>query len=144
MIERQFLMFSAILAGEAIAQEDVEPRERRLTGRPHILLERHDRGQTHLEARAFDGLVVFRDDVHAVKKHRLDCVLPAPQRERIVAQRPVVGVEHERGTRLRRDGLLTKVCSHPASSRIEEGPDGPRQGPALCDAAYFTGTTTGL
>ena len=45
MIEGEIVMRAAILAGEAVAQEDVEPREGGNPRRLHIGLERHDAGQ---------------------------------------------------------------------------------------------------
>src|ERR1700760_4387177 len=44
------------------------------TGRLDVALERHHRGQAHLEARAAHQGVVFREDVDAVEEHRLDRV----------------------------------------------------------------------
>jgi hypothetical protein len=40
--------------------------------------------------------VVFGEDVHALKEHSLDRVLPTPKRKRVVAQRTVIRVEHKR------------------------------------------------
>jgi hypothetical protein len=42
-----------------------------------------------------DRVVVMLDDVDAVEEHRLDRVLPRPQRERIVTQRPEVRIEDQ-------------------------------------------------
>ena len=103
VIEGQVLARAAILAGEAVAQEHVEPREGRVARRLDIGLERHHRGQLHREGRAVHRRLVFRDDVHAVEEHRLDGVLPRPQRQRIVAERPVIGIEDQRRIGPRRD-----------------------------------------
>src|SRR6185503_6999690 len=47
------------------------------------------------------AVVVF-DDVDAVEEHRLDRVLPRPERQRIVTQRPEVRIQHQyRPTALR-------------------------------------------
>ena len=78
MVERQVLALAAILAGEAIAQEHVEPGEGGEAGRLHVAFERHHRGQPHLEAWAAHQRVVLGDDVDPVEEHRLDRVLPAP------------------------------------------------------------------
>src|SRR5215510_3767930 len=44
----------------------------------------------------------MRDDVHAIEKHCLDRVLPRPERQRVVAQRPEVRIQHQdRPTALR-------------------------------------------
>ena len=39
--------------------------------------------------------VVIGDDVHALEEDRLDRVLPGPQRQRVIAQRPKIRVEHQ-------------------------------------------------
>ena len=41
-------------------------------------------------------MVVFCQNVHTVKKNGLDRVLPGPQRQGVVTQRPKVGVQNER------------------------------------------------
>ena len=61
----------------------------------NVLLQRHDAGQPELEARRADHLVVVADHGDAVEEDRLDGVLPAPQRERVVGQGLVVGVEDQ-------------------------------------------------
>ncbi|MNL39712.1 hypothetical protein D3C87_1620040 [compost metagenome] len=103
VIEGQFVIRAAILAFELVAQEHVEPRKGRVTGRLHIGLEADDARQLHREAGRADRMVVFGDDVDTVKEDRLDRVLPGPQRQGIVTQRPVVSVQHERRQGLRGD-----------------------------------------
>ena len=112
MVEGEVLALAAILAGEAVAQEHVEPGEGGKAGRLDIALERHDRGQPHLEGRAAHQRVVFREDVDAVEEHRLDRVLPAPDRQRIVAQRPV-SPRSARGP----DNSPAKLSEHEPSNR---------------------------
>ena len=103
VVERQVFPLAAILAGEAVAQEHIEPGERGIARRFDIALERHDRGQPHLEARAADARVVFRQDVDPVEEDGLDRILPAPDRQRVIAQRAEVRVQDEGRTILRRD-----------------------------------------
>src|SRR5208283_1262420 len=112
VVEGQLFVLAAVLAGEAVAQEHVEAGEGWLARRPDIGLERYDRRQPHLEGGAFDHPVVVRDDVDAVEKHRLDRVLPAPKRQRIVAQGAKIGVKDQRRTVLRRDMLSAKGNRH--------------------------------
>ena len=65
-------------------------------------LQRHHARQLHLEARAAHRAVVIGDDVDAIEEHRLDRVLPRPQRQRVITQRPEVRVQHQgRPTRWR-------------------------------------------
>ena len=46
--------------------------------------------------------IVMLDDVDAVEEHRLDRVLPGPERQRVVTQRPEIRVQHQyRPTALR-------------------------------------------
>src|SRR3954447_7679689 len=85
----------AVLAAEAVAQEDVEPRERRPAVLGYVLLERHDARQLHLAAGRADHPVVVRDHRDAVEEDGLDGLLPVPDRQRVVAQRLVVGVQDE-------------------------------------------------
>ena len=83
MVERQLMgreAGAAVLAGEGIAKENVEPRERRTPRCLNVLLQRDDAGQPHLEAGAVHDAIVMHDDVHAVQKHRLDGFLPGPKR----------------------------------------------------------------
>ena len=98
VVEGQIVaLVAAILALEAVAQEHVEARERRVARGLHIGLERDHRRQAHLEA---TGECTTRsyscDDVHAVEEDGLDRVLPRPQRQREIGERPVVGVQHQR------------------------------------------------
>ena len=92
----------AILADETIAQEDVEPGESGMRGRLDERLQRHHARKLDLEARAVHRAVVVLDDVDAIEKHRLDRVLPRPERQRVVTQRPEIRVQHQyRPTALR-------------------------------------------
>jgi hypothetical protein len=43
------------------------------------------------------------NNVNAVEKDSLDGVLPGPERQRIIAQRPKIGIEHESRTTFRRN-----------------------------------------
>jgi len=67
---------AAILAGEAVAQEDVKPGKGRVARGVDIFLQRDDARQPHLERRAADDRVVMVDDVDPVEEHRLDRILP--------------------------------------------------------------------
>src|SRR6185437_3463623 len=78
MIEGEVVAPAAILAGEAVAQENIEPGEGGMRRRLHEALERHDARQLHLEAGAVHRAIVIGDDVHAVEEDGLDCVLPGP------------------------------------------------------------------
>jgi hypothetical protein len=95
MIEGQILGAATILAGETIAQKQVKPRERGILRWLYILFERDDGGQLHREIGAVHLAVIFLDNVNPVKKHRLDRVLPRPKRKRIIAQRGIIGVQHQ-------------------------------------------------
>ena len=95
MIEGQFLLRPAILAGELVPQEHVEARECGIERGFHIDLQRHHARQLHLACRAVHHLLILRDDVDPVEKHGLDRILPMPERKRIIAERPIIGVEYE-------------------------------------------------
>src|SRR3990167_1622247 len=98
MIEGQgvALIRSAILSGETVAQEYVEPRERRRALVIDIGLQRHDRGKAHLEGRRPHHRFILRDDIDAIEEHRLEGVLPRPERQGEIGKRPKVGVENKR------------------------------------------------
>src|SRR5207249_7300011 len=92
----------AVLANEAVAEEDVEAGEGGVGGRLDEGFERNDAGQPDLETRTSYRPVVMLHDVDAVEEHRLDRVLPRPERQRVVTQRPEVRIQHQyRPTALR-------------------------------------------
>ena len=97
MIESEVLRGAAILAGETIAQKQIEAGEGREFGRLHELSQRDHRGQLHRPAWRMHLAFVAGDDVHPFQKHRLDRGLPRPQAERIIRQRGEIGIEHQRG-----------------------------------------------
>ena len=97
MIEGQVLIVAAVLASEFVAQEHVELGEGGIERGPDVSLERDHARQLHLEGRGADGAIVFGNDIDAVEEDGLHRVLPAPQRERIVGQRPEIGVQHQCG-----------------------------------------------
>ncbi len=81
MIEGQVvgrMIVAAVLAGELVAQEYVEPGEGGAIGDGNILLQRNDGRQVERPAGRMDLAIIFRQYVHAVEKHRLDGVLPGP------------------------------------------------------------------
>src|SRR5262249_43554836 len=86
---------AAILTGKTIAQKYVEPGKRRMSRRLHEGLERHHAWQFHFEGRAVYRAIVVGDDVHALKEDGLDRILPGPQGQGVIAQRPKIRVEHK-------------------------------------------------
>ena len=93
---------TTVLAGEPVAQKDIEPGEGRAAGHRHVFLERDDAWQADLMARGTYNTIVFRNDINPLKKRCLDRVLPLPKGQREVAERPVIGVQHKRGAGLKR------------------------------------------
>src|SRR3546814_4895919 len=83
----QFLARSTILAGEAVAQKQVEAGEGRMLRRLHILPERDHARDRHRVRRRMNLALVILDDRHAVEEYRLDRGLPRPQAQRVIAQR---------------------------------------------------------
>src|SRR6476619_5983543 len=96
MIEGKIIARTAVLAAEFVSQKYVKTREGRLGGRLYESLERYHAGKLHLPARAAYRALVFGDDVYAFQEYGLDRVLPRPQRQRIIAKWPEIGVEHQR------------------------------------------------
>ena len=101
MVEGQLPRIATILADEPVAQEKVEPGEGRMFGRLHILSQRDDARDRHRPCRAVHFARIVGDDVHPFQKDRLDGGLPGPQAQGVVAERRIVGVQHQRGTTVR-------------------------------------------
>src|SRR5262249_24863910 len=120
VIECEIVARAAILAGEFVAQEYVKPREGGLRRGLYESLERHHARQLHFRAWAANRALVFRDDVYALKEYRLDRILPAPERERVIAERPEIGIENQCRKAARRHvhvqgcALLSSRCSSPS------------------------------
>ena len=96
VIESEILRRRAILADEAVAQEHVEPgeggvraRRRRTSATPRSAAGSRRRGC------APRGHVF--DDIDAVEEHRLDRVLPRPERQRVIAGRTEVAFSTSTG-----------------------------------------------
>ncbi len=133
MIEGEVVLRAAELASEAVAQEDVESGEGGVGRRLHVGLERHHARQLHLEAGAVNRLIVLGDDVHAFEEHRLDGVLPGPQREGVIAQRTKVRIQHQCWKAVRRNvRVQTRVLLAPIPHA------------AAAAGAQCTGSVTGL
>src|SRR6266850_562402 len=102
VIEGEVVVGRAVLADKAITQEHVEPGEGGMRGRLDEGFQRHHARQLNLERGAAYRAVVMLDDVDAVEEHRLDRVLPRPERQRIITERPEVRIQHQyRPTALR-------------------------------------------
>src|ERR1700724_3387788 len=102
VIEGEIVAGRAILAGETVAQEHVEPGKGGMRGRLDEGFQRHHARQLNLERGAAHRAVVVLDDINAIEKHRLDRVLPRPEGQRIITQRPEVRIQYQyRPTALR-------------------------------------------
>src|SRR6266700_4572039 len=102
VIEGEVVVSRAVLANEAVTQEHIEPGEGGMRGRLDEGFQRHHARQLNLERGAAHRAVVVFDDVDAVEEHRLDRVLPRPERQRVITQRPEVRIQHQyRPTALR-------------------------------------------
>ena len=78
MIESQIVTRSAILAFKLVTQEQVEAGECGIFRRLHILAQRNDGWNFHVQIWTVHMPVVIRNDVYLVEEHRLDCCLPGP------------------------------------------------------------------
>src|SRR5207247_2562033 len=79
-----------------------EPGEGGVGGRLDEGFERNNAGEPDFETRTSYRAVVVLHDIDAVEEHRLDRVLPRPERQRVVTQRPEVRIQHQyRPTALR-------------------------------------------
>src|SRR5450432_2408964 len=95
VIEGEIVVPRAVLADEAVAQEDVEPGEGGMRSRLDEGLQRHHARQLNFERGAAYRAVVVLDDIDAVEEYRLDRVLPRPERQRIVAERSEIRIQHQ-------------------------------------------------
>ena len=71
---------AAVLAPEMVAQENVKTGE---SGRPvhgNIVFKRNYTGDWHLERRASNNVIVFRDNVNPALETGLHRILPIPKR----------------------------------------------------------------
>jgi len=106
VVEGQFLGRAAlgtVLAFEAVAQEDVEAGEGRAARCRDVSLQRDHAGQPHGHAGRVDLGLVFRQDRDPVEEHGLHRILPRPDRQGKIGQRPEVRVQDERGEGLSYD-----------------------------------------
>src|SRR5688572_12663841 len=101
MVEGQLAMTAAVNAPEAVAEEQIESGEGRIFIGPHELPKRDYRREFHRSRWAVHFPVIMGDDIDPLEEHRLDRGLPRPQRQRVVAERSIIGIEHQRGTRVR-------------------------------------------
>ena len=64
--------------------------------------------------RAVHRPIVVLDDVDAVEEHRLDRVLPRPERQRVITQRPEIRIQHQYRPTALRDMCVqvTLLASH--------------------------------
>ena len=88
MIKGQILSLkfvTTILAGEAIAEEDIESGECGMAVLVDIVFESNDARQSHGEARRVDIAVIFGDDSDSSEEYGFDGILPAPERKRKIA-----------------------------------------------------------
>jgi len=120
MIECQISMNATILAFEPIAEEHVEPGEGRTSAGFDERLQRNDARQRHRQIRAASRLIVFGNNVYAIKKHCLDRILPTPERQRVVAQWSVVSVQDQRRVGI---GRYRDVQATLRVSSLEAKPD---------------------
>ncbi len=92
MIERQFFCRAAILTAEPVPQEEIKPGKGRLFVLLDVAFEADNAGEAHLEAGRPNNAVIFRNNIHPLKKDRFERILPGPQRQRKIAEGPVIGV----------------------------------------------------
>ncbi len=116
VVESQLPVRSAIDAVKFVAQEEVETREGRIFVRPYIIAKGDDARQLQSDARTVHLAVVMRDNIDSLEEHRLDRRLPRPQRQRIIRQRRVIGVEHQRRAAFGMSDQLRMIHSKPTQS----------------------------
>jgi hypothetical protein len=116
MIEGQVIMRAAILAGEPVTQKHVKAGKGRMSGGFDIGFERNHRGQLHFPIRAADGFFVILNNIDPIQKYGLDCILPAPEGQGIIAQGSKIRIQNQRRAGLGRNVLLEVNRQFGASS----------------------------
>ena len=104
MVKGQVIARTAILAFKLVPQKQVETRKGGVFGRFDILAKRYDGRDLYIEVRAVDVAVIAGNDIDLVQKHRLDRGLPRPKAQRIIAERGIIGIEHQRRAIFRMPG----------------------------------------
>lgn len=112
VIKCQIVICTTILTAESITQEYIEPRKSRIARRFYIGLKGNNGGQFKFGIRAMHNPIIFRNDINAIQKHSLQRILPAPQRQRIVTQWPIVGIQNECRAGLWRDWRVVHSRPH--------------------------------
>ena len=116
VIEGQIVARCAVLADEAVAQEDIEAGEGGVSGRLDEGFQRYDAWELHLEGGTTYRPVIMLDNVHAIEKDRLDRVLPRPKRQRVVTQRPEIRIQHQHRPTALRDMCVQITLLTPISA----------------------------
>ena len=112
VIKREVPLGSAILATKLIAQKKIKAREGHALLRFHIVFQHHDRGYSQLGPLASHHLVVFGDDGDAVQESGFYRLLPWPERQRVIRQRAVIGVQDK-------GGVMPQYCGFTHEYRSE-------------------------
>ena len=102
MVKCQIIMATAVLTGEFITQEEIKPGKSRIDRLLKICLESNHGWQLHLERRAADGPVILVYNLDPVEENSFYSTLPRPERQRIIAERPEIGVQHQGRAGIRR------------------------------------------
>ena len=98
MVESEILGIkatAAILAGEGIAQEDVEAGKGRPALEVDILLQGDHAGQHNFPRGRMYRHVVFGNRNDSFQEHRLDRILPAPERQREITEWAKIRIQHQ-------------------------------------------------
>jgi hypothetical protein len=95
VVECQMVAIAAVLAGELVTQEQVEAGEGGGPRGLHVFLEHDDRGDPERDRGRVDKRVVLGNHHDPFEHGGLHRLLPRPERQRQVGERPEVGVEHE-------------------------------------------------
>lgn len=109
---------AAILAAKPVTQENIIPGEYGSAISKNKLFQRDDRRQSHFQPRRPDNPVITGNNAHPLQKDRLDGVLPRPQRQREITQRPKIGIEDQRRT------MVGMRWQAPISREFQQPPEG--------------------
>lgn len=95
VVECKITTASAILALKFIPQKQIKAREGHALSGFYIVFQNNDRGYSDLGTGTADNFVILGNDIDPVQPGRFDRLLPGPQRQWIIGQGAVIGVQNQ-------------------------------------------------
>ena len=94
MIKRQITFGTAVLTRELVSKKQVESGKCYFFLRPNIILQNDYRWYFYTYWWTIHVIIVLRHNIDSFHKCSFDCILPTPQRERVIRKWSVISVEN--------------------------------------------------